>query len=373
MDNNIPPIASAPTAEGVPSHITNEPTLLRLRLRLRPFPPTAEAIEDDMTNKTDSTTPRHADHAVVVVARRRGSRSSLVLPKTTGAAPHFLLLLPLLLLLLSSHLAAPVSGQDDTTAGLNTATTTPPSTVCSCSPREYTFRLDLSAACPALPPPFPPNDVFGSSGVRDYTCNVGPEPIPKSQFSTEEDVGGGGGGGRRRRRRRRRGLLRALREEEGEDGDDSAEINDLSDYFPELSADELGLEWSSQEFTTSQIDNDVDDNIDEASMTATMDMIPVVVYSIQFLEVDVDFNVINQDSAYVRNIDFVDGTIFNYTSIIAKEDGGGKVPGGVNLVLRGVNGAGDPVRNVFTITFTNDCGVPTFEVGEAIGWVIFVS
>jgi hypothetical protein len=29
---------------------------------------------------------------------------------------------------------------------------------------------------------------------------------------------------------------------------------------------------------------------------------------------------------------------------------------------------------VFTITYNNDlCGTPTFEGGEAIGWVIFVS
>ena len=48
---------------------------------------------------------------------------------------------------------------------------------CSCSPPKFIFKLALSAACPALPPPFPPNDVFGA-GVKDYTCTIGPEPIP---------------------------------------------------------------------------------------------------------------------------------------------------------------------------------------------------
>ncbi|KAL3775256.1 hypothetical protein ACHAW5_006014 [Stephanodiscus triporus] len=103
-------------------------------------------------------------------------------------------------------------------------------------------------------------------------------------------------------------------------------------------------------------------------MTTTLDTVPVAVYSIQFLEVDPDFNVINQDSSYVRDIDFVDGTVFTYASIIETST---TIPGGMNMVLRGVNAAGDPVRNVFTITYTNDCGVPTFEVGDSIGWVIF--
>jgi hypothetical protein len=148
------------------------------------------------------------------------------------------------------------------------------------------------------------------------------------------------------------------------------------DLFPELSTDELGnVEWNSQ-----QVVDDADAaDISTSSFIATEDVVPVAVYSIQFLEVDTDFNVINQDSAYVRDIDFVDGTIFNYTSIVAKVDdngemgGEGRMPGGMNLVLRGVNAAGDPVRNVFTITYANDCGVPTFEDGDAIGWVVFVS
>ena len=55
---------------------------------------------------------------------------------------------------------------------------------CSCSPPKFIFKLALSAACPALPPPFPPNDVFGA-GVKDYTCTIGPEPIP-SDSEVEE-------------------------------------------------------------------------------------------------------------------------------------------------------------------------------------------
>ena len=45
---------------------------------------------------------------------------------------------------------------------------------CSCSPQTFVFQLNLLASCPALPPPFPPNDVFGA-GVKDYTCSIGLE------------------------------------------------------------------------------------------------------------------------------------------------------------------------------------------------------
>jgi hypothetical protein len=108
--------------------------------------------------------------------------------------------------------------------------------LCSCSPREYVFKLDLSATCPPNPPPYPPNEFFGP-GVEDYTCA----------------------------------------------------ISSISDLIT----------------TSSKATN--------------------------------------------------------------------KIPGGISMVLRGRNAAGERVRNTFTITFTNECGVPTFEEGEAIRWVIFVS
>jgi len=154
--------------------------------------------------------------------------------------------------------------------------------------------------------------VFGA-GVRDYTCSIGPEPIPS--------------------------------------GAEEVDIDEL--------------EWSSGNLTSSS--NGVVD-----IEPANVDVVPVSIYSIQFLEVDCNFNVINQDSSYVRGIDFVDGDTFSYTSV-SSENIPGVVSGGLNMVLRGVNAAGEPVRNVFTITYTNNCGIQTFEEGDAIGWVVFVS
>eukprot|EP00579_Thalassiosira_antarctica_P000833 CAMPEP_0201868272 /NCGR_PEP_ID=MMETSP0902-20130614/2228_1 /ASSEMBLY_ACC=CAM_ASM_000551 /TAXON_ID=420261 /ORGANISM="Thalassiosira antarctica, Strain CCMP982" /LENGTH=649 /DNA_ID=CAMNT_0048393599 /DNA_START=310 /DNA_END=2259 /DNA_ORIENTATION=- len=237
---------------------------------------------------------------------------------------------------------------------------------CSCSPRQFFFKLDLSASCPALPPPFPPNDVFGA-GVKDYTCTIGEEPIPNAQQPVTSDDGG---------------VPLVLDEEDGStrstDGDGSVRRRrhlqsaprvpesprTAADYFPEL-IDELAieeLEWSSANIIASQ-------NFTASQVSTNDDTVPVSIYSIQFLEVDTSFNVINQDSTYVRGIDFTTGDVFNYTSISKKSEG--VVPGGMNMVLRGVNAEGQPVRNVFTITYTNSCDVATFESGEAIGWIIF--
>ena len=184
---------------------------------------------------------------------------------------------------------------------------------CSCSPQTLVFKLDLAAPCPVLPPPFPPNDVFGA-GVRDYTCTIGPEP---QQSTDKEDI----------------------------------------DYFTKFEIEEIDineLEWSSDNRTSS---SSVEEVVIEPAND--VDVVPISIYSIQFLEVDCKFNVINQDSTYVRDIDFVDGDTFNYTSISAKPlaQNLGVVPGGMNMVLRGVTAAGEPVRNVFTITYTNDCGI----------------
>lgn len=297
------------------------------------------------------------------------------------------------------------------------------STKCSCSPRKYVFKLNLAAICPPLPPPFPPNEVFGA-GVKDYTCTIGPEPLPSApqqltsadtapdlvtnevvedeELEEEEDATNSTNSTQIRRRRAQGptpnsdmtafDLFPELEEK-------TPKTKTLLDDFPELedclssSAEgtslaqclqaqleaaqdaqaDLGLEEAEFNFTTSQTTTG-------GSNGNTLDTVPVSIYSIQFLEVDTSFNVINQDSTYVRGIDLTTGDTFEYTSVIAKEDQPDLaaletrvIPGGMNMVLRGVNAAGAPVRNVFTITYTNDCGVQTFSEGDAIGWVTFVS
>jgi len=88
-----------------------------------------------------------------------------------------------------------------------------------------------------------------------------------------------------------------------------------------------------------------------------------VVNSIQFIEVDTNFNVLH--TSLVKDIELVSGDSFRYTTM-QQED---KVAGGISIILRGKNAVGDESENVFTVTYTNECGVSTFQGGEKIGWV----
>ena len=273
---------------------------------------------------------------------------------------------------------------------------------CNCSPQKFVFKLALSAACPPLPPPFPPNDVFGA-GVKDYTCTIGPEPIPSAasqEMVTSEDESLSDSDGRKmvetmyelftseeiesaQHLFTKAELTTEKEKQSGTTGDTftasmqdlfpeyfNKTVNNTDEFFEAYELEEWmpieELQWSSVNFTSSA-------TIIEPASAA--DTVPVSIYSIQFLEVDNSFNVINQDSKYVRGIDFQDGDTFEYDSILSKPLAQtlGVVPYGMNMVLRGVNAAGEPVRNVFTITYTQDCGIQTFQKGEAIGWVAFVS
>ena len=104
------------------------------------------------------------------------------------------------------------------------------------------------------------------------------------------------------------------------------------------------------------------DSLDSSSAT------PVIMLSIRFQEFDTEGNLINQ-SPY-NDVELTDGATFTYESISSSDPTA--VPGGMALDLRGRT-ANSPVLNVLSIVYTNDCGVPTFRVGDSIGWVIFVS
>ena len=186
---------------------------------------------------------------------------------------------------------------------------------CSCAPREYTFKLDFSGTCPPLPPPFPPNEFFGA-GVNDYTCSVGDSPVQDSnRDQTSRDP-----------------ILRRL-------------INKEIDNAP---LEELvpGLVPSTQ-------------NIE--------DQVPVFISSIQFIQQDRKGNPIKTDMVNNKR----DGDTFRFiSSIVTRPD---QIPYRITMALRGFNAANESIQNTFTIEFTNLCGIPTFNSGEAIGWVIFVS
>jgi len=266
-------------------------------------------------------------------------------------------------------------------------TPTDPSRLCSCSPRLYTFKLNLKSTCPPLPPPYPPNDVFGA-GVKDYTCTIGPEPVDAAsndmvdleemefptdfpvEFPAEESEEDGMDAlkdepvrrwlatkGRRTLNGNGRSSGSSNSSSNGRNGGGSVETIDLSDGIPVVDIPSF-----------SGTEGDLNSGI--------TDFEPVVIDSIQFIEVDPQFNVINQDPSFVAGITFEDGREFNYTSVSFIDARGknattGTVPGGMSMVLRGTNKNGERLRNVFTITYTNDCTVETFGVGDAIGWLEF--
>mmetsp|Transcript_15908 Transcript_15908/g.23788 ORF Transcript_15908/g.23788 Transcript_15908/m.23788 type:complete len:395 (-) Transcript_15908:132-1316(-) len=88
-----------------------------------------------------------------------------------------------------------------------------------------------------------------------------------------------------------------------------------------------------------------------------------VVNSVQFIEVDTKFNVLH--TSLVKDVELISGDSFRYTTM----QQGDKIAGGISIILRGKNAVGDESENVFTVTYTNECGVPTFQGGEKIGWV----
>ena len=43
------------------------------------------------------------------------------------------------------------------------------------------------------------------------------------------------------------------------------------------------------------------------------------------------------------------------------------------MTLVGFNSMNEEVTNAFALSYTNECGVPTFQVRDSIGWLVVVS
>jgi hypothetical protein len=102
-------------------------------------------------------------------------------------------------------------------------------------------------------------------------------------------------------------------------------------------------------------------------------LVPVVVLSVDILELDQDLQVLNQEASFV---DFVDGDTFTYSSFTVNPDlvGPATVPKTLIVSLIGRNAAGQALSMQYLITYTNTCDAyPVLTVGENIGWTRFVS
>lgn len=109
----------------------------------------------------------------------------------------------------------------------------------------------------------------------------------------------------------------------------------------------------------------------------TTDLVPVVVTSVDVFELDQSRNVLQQTP-----IDgpFLSGESFSYASILndrSEIDSTEQIPRALQVILYARNEEGVNLVNVFTITFSNQCGaVPVFETSTSVqsaGWAILVS
>ena len=108
----------------------------------------------------------------------------------------------------------------------------------------------------------------------------------------------------------------------------------------------------------------------------------LIVYDVQFLEVDTSGNliVINQDDTY-NNVSLTTGDTITFDSVSANLNSDeplsnqiNYVPGGVLMKLVAKNEGSDTiVRQQVSWLYTNSCDDLPSSVGDAIGWVTLVS
>jgi hypothetical protein len=108
-----------------------------------------------------------------------------------------------------------------------------------------------------------------------------------------------------------------------------------------------------------------------------LDTTPTIVTSVTFLEADStpQLNIINQDSTYF-NTSSSDGDVLSYTSISSSldvtqslTDQENLVPGGVMMVLFGINSASEVIQNTIAWAYNLDnCDVEPLEEGDGVGW-----
>lgn len=110
------------------------------------------------------------------------------------------------------------------------------------------------------------------------------------------------------------------------------------------------------------------------SSTNVTDLVPVVVESIDILELGQGLRVLVQENIAGT---FVDGDTFNYTSLTATSgeiEDTADVPRGLQINIVASNKFNEPLINVFILTFTNNCGAyPVIQEGQSAGWTVFVS
>ena len=105
------------------------------------------------------------------------------------------------------------------------------------------------------------------------------------------------------------------------------------------------------------------------------DLVPVQVDDLQILELDQNQNIVGQ-TVYTDG-PYLNGNKIYYTSILRSDPNlvnSVSLPSGIQVSINGNNALNQPLFNSWGILYDNDCGVfPIVEIGEKIGWSVFVS
>ncbi len=103
----------------------------------------------------------------------------------------------------------------------------------------------------------------------------------------------------------------------------------------------------------------------------TVDLTPTEIFSIVFIEFNPSLQIINTNGTFAFT-ELSDGDIFTFPSI--SDLNPFLVPGGVAMLLMGVNEEGTMVRSRVAWSYGSDCdGLKVLEIGDGIGWVEVVS
>ena len=205
-------------------------------------------------------------------------------------------------------------------------------TICSCSPRAFSFTLLLAQDCSV-------NTLGDNPGISDTTCAIVNATTDTAVSVNADDQ------------------MIAV-------ADADVPIEEIISCIPWLDNCESDLKH--------------DEPIRNRELQ-TGSPIPSVITSIQFIELDSDGTVIQIDDSQ-NNIDAVSGDTFSYASEASQLDPNEDislqldiVPKTAVLFMVGFNDDGDEIRGRFVWEYTNGCGEDELTIvgSEDYGWISF--
>ena len=241
--------------------------------------------------------------------------------------------------------------------------------ICSCAPPSFAVTLTLDKVCED-------DDLVSNAGISETDCTIvggddgGVVPITDTlDYSMEEILTGipwldNGRKGERETKNEGNGRRR------NNTNGDKNRTHGTSRHLLE-------------DVTSEDVEPDFDDNTMQQQVIAQQiidNRVPAVIKSIQFLEIDIDGNVINANNYFDLNA--ANGETFTFESTSSTLDTGVAIENQLNLVpvtavlfLIGENVDGVEVRGRMVWRYTNGCGLDAITIlsGDQYAWISFVS